>query len=142
MSRTQSLRLRHDRFGRSNLDMYIQNYLNRQLGGILNTEANLTRLIDALEKKYLLFNLSATELNFNGRRIVNISPVTPDSNDPATKGYVWANTLYYRSKLDSYDAKSKKIVNLAPPTEPSDAINLQFLKQELAKLRSELAKKP
>ena len=169
MSRTRSMGLKYDRFGRSNLQNYIEaevakhtakgrdagdlttlvtnvidvikrdnlivNYVQEELKK--GTEQITTSVVEALTRDYLLWARSSKTLQLGDRTVSTDARRDLQSNEFVTQDYVWSHSLFHRAKLNAYDGKLRRVVNVADGVDDMDVANLRTLRREI---KSEIAK--
>ena len=84
---------------------------------------------DSVNKEYLTSFLRKNEdIDMNNKAIKNLSWPN-DINDAVPKKYLFQYGLFLDNKINSFNAKDKKIVNVGDPVEDLDAVNKKYLNQ-------------
>jgi len=100
---------------------------------------------DALTKGYFIertdqilrnFHGKNQDIDMNNKAIRNLNWPN-DINDAVPKKYLYQNVLLLDNKINSFNAKEKKIVNVGDPVEDGDAVNKRHLNQIINSQASE-----
>lgn len=75
--------------------------------------------------------------DMKNKRICNIGDAVQDGDSVNLK-ILNKVVLKFDSIRDSFNSKNKRITNLAPPIDDSDAVNREYVRIEIAKVKTEL----